>query len=126
MYKELSYQIRGLLFSVQNELGRFRNEKQYADAFEQKLKENEIVYEREKILPASFEGERFGRNKIDFLVDDKIVVELKHITCLTKNHYFQCQRYLKSLNLDLALLVNFWPKFLVIKRILNYEKYRNG
>ena len=122
-YKELSYLLRGILFEVHNELGIFRNEKQYADCFEQKLKERNVKYEREKVLPVSFKGERKGRNRIDFLIDDKIIVELKAVTCLAKDHYFQCQRYLVSLNVSLALLVNFRTKYLNIKRILNYTNY---
>jgi len=123
MYRDLTYKLRGILFSIQNELGRFRNEKQYGDAFEQKLKEEKIKYKREKILDISFEGEVKGRNRIDFLVEDKIIVELKCVPCLSRNEYHQCQRYLLSTNLDLCLLVNFRPNYLLIRRVLNYDKY---
>lgn len=58
LYPKLSYQVNGVIFSVHNELGRYLNEKQYCDAIENKLKEKEIEYEREKILPISFEGEK--------------------------------------------------------------------
>ncbi|OGN27277.1 MAG: hypothetical protein A2941_00260 [Candidatus Yanofskybacteria bacterium RIFCSPLOWO2_01_FULL_49_17] len=50
LYKKLSYQICGICYNVHNELGRFRNEKQYSDAIEQKLKENGIHYKREYSL----------------------------------------------------------------------------
>lgn len=126
IFKELSYLIRGLLFAVQNELGRFRNEKQYADAFEQKLKENGILHEREKILPVSFVGEKAGRNRIDFLIENKMILEFKCVPCFSREDYQQCQRYLASLNLDLALLVNFRPRYLLIRRVLNHEKYQNS
>lgn len=123
MYKELSYVIRGLLFQVHNELGQYRNEKQYGDAFAAKLNVTNIKYEREKILPKSFVGEKSGRNRVDFIVEDKIIVELKCVHFLSKDDYFQCQRYLVSKNLDLALLVNFRPKFLRVQRVLNHEKF---
>ncbi len=122
MYKDLSYIIRGFLFKVHNELGRFRNEKQYCDALEFLLKENKIPYKRELVLPESFLGEQKGRNRIDFLVDVKIIIEAKCVSFLNKEHYFQCQRYLNSLNLDLALLVNFRSKYLTIRRILNSNR----
>jgi GxxExxY protein len=124
LFKELTYVLRGLLFSVHNELGNFRNEKQYADSLEEKLKENNIQYEREKILLPSFEGEKTGRNRLDFLIDNKLILELKHVVCLSRDDYFQCQRYLVSSNLYLCLLVNFRSKYLVVRRVLNHEKYK--
>lgn len=126
LYKDLTYKLRGILFSIQNELGNFRNEKQYGDAFEFKLKEEKIDYKREKILEISFDGESERRNRIDFLIDNKIIVELKCVTCLSRNDYHQCQRYLLSANLDLCLLVNFRPNYLLIRRILNYKKYNKN
>ena len=119
IHKELSYKIRGLLFLIHNELGQYRNEKQYGDALEHKLKENKIVYEREKILPPSFQGEHNGRNKVDFLIENKVILELKHVSSLSKDDYFQCKRYLVTLNLELALLINFRTRYLMVNRILN-------
>jgi len=58
VHPELSYKITGLLFAVHNELGKYNNEKQYGDLIENKFKEDNIRYEREKVLPASFEGEK--------------------------------------------------------------------
>jgi hypothetical protein len=68
IYKKQTYILRGIFYEVQNELGRYRNEKQYADAIEIRLKEKAITYEREKVLKEHFFGERKGRNRIDFLV----------------------------------------------------------
>jgi GxxExxY protein len=74
VYKDLSYIITGLLFEVHNELGRFCNEKQCCDLFEKLLIENKIKYEREKVLPKLFEGEKSGRNRIDFIIENKIII----------------------------------------------------
>lgn len=119
--------LRKLLFQVHNELGRFCNEQQCGDRFEALLKENRVSYEREKILPMSFVGEHRGRNRVDFLISylgGRIVVELKCKPCLSKNEYFQCQRYLVALQTDLCLLVNFRTKYLTVQRILNHQQYR--
>jgi len=124
LYKDLTYELRGHLFAVQNELGRYRNEKQYGDAFEQRLNEASILYEREKVLSESFAGEKSGRNRVDFLVEQIIVVEFKCSPCLSRDDYFQCQRYLASLDLDLCLLVNFRPRYLVVRRILNPNRLK--
>ena len=121
IYPELSYKITGVLFKVHNELGRYLNEKQYGDLLENKFKENNIEYEREKIVPIAFDGEHKGRNKIDFLIEDKIVLELKTKRIITKEDYYQVRRYPKTQQKKLGLLVNFRDKFISPKRILNSE-----
>ena len=70
VFGELSFLINGILYQVHNELGRFAREKQYADLVETKLKAIKISYRRE--LEVGDSG-----NKIDFSIEDKIVVELK-------------------------------------------------
>ena len=122
IYPDLSYRICGLCFSIQNKLGRYRNEKQYGDALENLLKENDIPYERELILKKSFEGENTKRNIVDFIVDDKIIVELKAREVVLKDDYFQVVRYLVSCNKKLGLIFNFRQKYLRPKRVLN-SKY---
>lgn len=119
IYPELSYEINGILFAVQNEHGRFCNEKQYCDAIEGYLKKFKINYEREKILEPSFPDEKKGRNKIDFLVGGKIIIEVKAKRFLTKDDYYQTKRYLQALNMKLGILVNFRSKYIEPKRILN-------
>jgi len=119
VYPELSYKITGILFAAHNELGRFRNEKQYSDGLEGYLKKFKIKYEREEILPASFEQESKGRNKIDFLIEDKIILEMKAKRLLVKNDYYQTKRYLVALNKKLGLLINFRDKYIRPERILN-------
>lgn len=119
IYPDLSYKINGILFAVHNELGRFYNEKQYSDRIEFYLKKFTIKYEREKILPPSFENELEGRNKIDFLVEDKIILEIKAKRLLIRDDYFQVRRYLKALNKKLGIVVNFHQRYIRPQRILN-------
>jgi len=119
LYKDLSFQIYGLLFKTHNELGRFRNEKQYGDKLEQLFKDKKINYLRELNLPPSFIGEQKNRNRIDFIVDDKIIIECKTKTMLTKDDYFQTLRYLTTFNKRLGILVNFRQIYLKPKRIVN-------
>ncbi len=119
IYAELSYKLYGILFAVHNERGRYRNSQEYCDAIEHYLKLFNIPYEREKILPPSFEGEREGRNRVDFLIGDKIVLEVKAKRMIEKSDYYQTKRYLTALNKKLAILVNFRDKRIIPKRILN-------
>ena len=117
----MSYEITGILFAIHNELGRYKNEKQYADKFEQILKGREIKYLREINLPPSFQGEKKYRNKIDFIIEDKIIIDFKAKTIITKEDYFQMQRYLTSYKKKLGIIVNFRQKYLKPKRIINSE-----
>ena len=70
IYPELSFKINGILFKTHNQLGRYCSEGQYSDFVEKLLKESNLRYEREKILPPIFDGEKTGRNKTDFLIEN--------------------------------------------------------
>jgi len=119
IYKELSYEICGLLFKTQNFLGRYRSEKEYGDFFEKSLTENKIRYVRESRLKNVVEEIKQARNICDFVIEDKIVVELKAVRFLDNECYFQVKRYLAAGNYKLGLLVNFRQQCLSPKRILN-------
>lgn len=121
IYKELSYKINGILFGVHNDLGRYRNEKQYCDAIENDFRDTDIKYERETVLPVSFNNEKQGRNKLDFLIENKIILEIKAKSFSGLEDYSQLKRYLVSLNRKLGILVNFRRQKLQIKRILNSQ-----
>lgn len=85
------------------------------------LKESGMCYEREKVLPSSFLGELKGRNKIDFLIEGKIILEIKAKPFLMKQDYYQTRRYLTALKKKLALLVNMRRDYIYPKRVLNSE-----
>lgn len=89
------------------------------DIIERYLAERNIPYEREKILPSSFVGEKGKRDIADFVIDNKIVIELKTRRVLTREDYYQVGRYLEATNLKLGILVNFREKYLKPRRILN-------
>ncbi len=111
LYGDLTYQLNGMFFAVQNELGRFAREKQYANLFEQKLKDAGIPFHRE--LRVGDSG-----NILDFLIDEKVVVEFKAKAFLMQDDYSQIKRYLHILNLELGILVNFRSERLHPKRVL--------
>lgn len=118
VHKDLSYILTGLCFKTQDALGRFGRERQYADKFEELLKKEGINYKREfeiiKIVSNSPKG-----NRVDFLIDNKIIIDFKAKNFITKDDYFQMQRYLESANLKLGLIINFRDSHLKPKRVLN-------
>ncbi len=113
VYKELSYRINGLLFQAHNNLGRFCRERQYADEIERLFRENKIEHRREKSTQQS--------NIPDFIIDNKIVLEIKTQPFVVKDHYYQIQRYLQDTGFKLGLLVNFRNKYLKPIRIIRLD-----
>lgn len=123
LYPELSYLVCGLCFKVHNDLGNFRSEKSYADALENIFKKNSVKYVRENSLKPSFENEGGRRNIPDFIIEDKIILDVKAKRIATKEDYYQMKRYLVSANLELGFIINFRSKYLGPKRILNRKNY---
>jgi len=119
IYAELSYLINGFSYKVHNQLGCYKNEKQYADALEHILQENNNSYKREFALPKSFKGEGLRRNIPDFIIEERIILDCKAKRLITKEDYYQMQRYLTSYNKKLGIIINFRQKSLHPKRIIN-------
>lgn len=114
LFKDLSYDITGLCFQVHRELGRYCKEKQYCDRFEELLIERDLPYKREYRIDSIQKG-----NQWDFLIRGEIVVEFKANDFIKKTDYFQVQRYLHALKLELGIIYNFRNYRLAPKRILN-------
>jgi GxxExxY protein len=119
LHKDLSYKLNGVFFEIHNRLGRFLNHKQYCDALEILLKKYNINYRREVSVPINFEGFAIGGNRIDFDVEDLIIIDVKTEQTISEKDYQQMQRYLKARNRKLGLIVNFHDPSIGPKRIIN-------
>ena len=117
IYPELSYALSGILFQVQNSIGRYGREKQYGDAVQTLLEENRIPFEREKSLPVPHIDNQFT-NKADFVINKQILLELKAKPLITKEDYYQIHRYLDASRLKLGIIVNFRTKYLKPIRVI--------
>ncbi len=89
----------------------------YEEALAIELTEAGIFYERQKLLPIFYREHVIGEHRLDLLVERKVIVELKAISCLEKIHFAILRSYLKASNLDDALLLNFATTRLTIKRV---------
>ncbi|MFQ5661755.1 MAG: GxxExxY protein [Candidatus Paceibacteria bacterium] len=114
IYPELSYKLTGICFEIHNELGRFARERQYCDLLEDKFKLNKINYNRE--IETNSSG-----NRLDFLIEDKLVLEIKAKQAITKADYFQTQRYLQQTEKRLGLLINFRSRYLKPVRVIKID-----
>ena len=114
LFPELSYLLVGILFSVHNEIGPYAREKQYNDLIEIKLKESKIPYKREFVIADS-------GNILDFLINNKIILETKSTRIITKEHYRQIQNYLQVTGIKLGILVNFSNRYIKPIRVLRMD-----
>lgn len=119
VYKELSYKLVGLAYEAFNALGSGLKEKFYGNAFEQLLMDEKIIYQRELFYPIKLRDKIIGKNFFDFLIEGKIVVELKSGSDRYKEACAQLNQYLKSSNLKLGLIIRFTKDGVKTKRILN-------
>lgn len=120
LYKELSYKLTGLMFEIDNIIGYGHSEKTYGDALEELLKREKINYEREVYFPITIEGKLIKKEFFDFLIDDKVILELK---VSDKNYKKVCNQiflYLKSSGKKLGLVFRFTNSGVRMKRIPNY------
>ena len=105
---QLSYQIRGAIFSVYNELGPGLLESIYQEALLMELTKQGLIVKREVPVPVYYDEQRLNLNyRLDLLVEDKVIIELKSVENLMPVHHKQVLTYLKITNLKLAILVNF-------------------
>ena len=126
IYPELSNKLLGLALQLHKEMGCGFREKVYQDAFEVLLKENKIPYEREKHINLVYHGVKLEHDFFyDFLIDDKIGVELKAVTEIMGEFEAQIINYLHVSNHKLGLLLNFGTTSLEYKWYPNEWHYRD-
>jgi len=120
-FPELSYKIVGALFEVHNDLGPGHHEKYYQKALAEELKRQNLIFQEQVYAPLLFKEENIGKYYLDFLIDDKIVLEIKKGDRFSKRHINQVLAYLKIKNLKLGILANFGQNGVQFKRIVNFD-----
>lgn len=119
---EISYEIRGAIFQVYNELGPGLLESIYQAALVYELNKRGLRVRKEVPVPVIYDGTKLDVDfRLDLLVENRIIVELKSVEQLKKVHYKQLITYLKITSITLGLLVNFNTDDILnsIKRIAN-------
>lgn len=119
MFKEESFQIVGILFEVHNNLGGGFSEIVYKDALDYEFKNLNIPFEREKEYVVKYKDTILNHKfYADFVLFDKIILELKSCEKIDPKYIAQCINYLKVSSNKLAILANFNNKSLEYKRII--------
>jgi GxxExxY protein len=127
IYPEESKRILGIAMQLHRELGCGFKEKVYQDAFEVLLQENDIPYEREKHIKLTYHGVTLEHDFFyDFLIDDKIGVELKAVSEIYGEFEAQIINYLHVSNHKLGLLLNFGTTSLDYKWYPNEWHHRTS
>lgn len=121
LYKDLSYRLCGLAFKIDNEIGYGHEEKIYADALEKLLQKENIVYKREVYHPITIEEQVVKKKFFDFLIDDKIIIEIKVSNYNYREACTQLFRYLKNSDIKLGLIFRFTRNGVKVKRIPNIQ-----
>ena len=116
LYSGLTYDIIGALYEVHKELGAVHKENIYQEAVAIELKLRNLPFEREKTLPVKFKGQKIGAYRPDFIVDEKVILELKAVPAVTKEMLDQIYYYIRGTKYSLVLLANFGTPKLTIKR----------
>ena len=124
-YHDLTYKIREVLFNVKKELGGGHKEIVYQRAIEIELEKSNLKFSREVQIPINYKNKKVGIYIPDFVIENKIIVELKALSFVGSTEKKQVWSYLKGSRYKLALLVNYGPKELTVERII-YEKARSS
>jgi len=105
---DISYKIRGAIFNVYNFLGPGLLESVYEEALVYELKQLGLKVERQKEVPIKYKDTILNTAlRLDLIVEDKVIIELKSVSELKDIHFKQTLTYLRLLELNLGILVNF-------------------
>ena len=115
--KAMTDRIIGAAIRVHKELGPGFLEAMYEEALAIELAAAGINFERQKLLPVFYREHLIGEHRLDFLVEQKVILELKAISALEDIYFAIVRSYLKAANLDDALLLNFASTRLTVKRV---------
>lgn len=118
-YKNITEKIIGAAMKVHSILGNGFQEVIYQRALALQMQSENISFIRECNMPVFYLEQPIGERRVDFLVEDKICVELKALINLEPVHFAQARNYLEAFNLEIGLLINFGEMSLAFKRLTN-------
>ena len=118
-YMDLTEKIIGFTFKIFKEMGYGHPEKVYQKCFESELSKAGLKFQREKYSRIKYDGQVVGRYFLDFLIEDKIAVEIKVRREIYENDWIQLLNYLKARSIKIGLLLVFTKAKVIVKRLVN-------
>ncbi len=118
-YQDITRKVIGCAMEVHSKLGNGFQEVVYQRALAIELKNQGLSFQREFEMTIYYKGVEVGKRRIDFFVEEKVMVELKAISKLENVHLAQAKNYLEAYNLEVGLLINFGDVSLGFKRVHN-------
>lgn len=119
VYKELSYRIIGVLFDVYKHLGYGHREIYYQRAIALGLSEQGMNYEQEKKIPLSYKGKTIGKVSLDFLIENKIILEIKVANMMRQKDIEQILEYMKTSGIKLGIVAWITKEGVRYRRLVN-------
>ena len=116
---DLSRRIIGIAIEVHKKLGPGFREKIYEEALLKEFETSNIEFAKEKVVRVDYDGQSLGNQRIDLLVDDEVILEIKACTKIIPIHRDQVISYLKTTDKRLGLILNFGRSKLEIKRVVH-------
>mgnify|MGYP003490610094 FL=1 len=124
-YEELTHKIIGCAMKVHSVLGNGFQEVIYQRALAIEMTKQGLSFQREMEMAIFYDGINIGTRRVDFFVEEKIMVELKAITQLEEVNLAQAMNYCLAYKLPIGLLINFGSKSLEYKRVYNVNHPEN-
>jgi GxxExxY protein len=124
-HEEITHKIIGCAMKVHSTLGNGFQEVIYQRALAIELQKQNLGFAREMEMTILYEGIDIGTRRVDFFVEDNIMVELKALIKLEDVHLAQAMNYCQAYNLPIGLLINFGAKSLEFKRVYNVTHPEN-
>jgi len=124
-YEEITHKIIGAAMKVPSVLGNGFKEVIYQRALAIEMEKQGLGFKREMEMAIYYDGIDIGTRRVDFFVEDQIMVELKALIKLEDVHLAQAMNYCQAYNLPIGLLINFGSKSLEFKRVYNVNHPEN-
>ncbi len=124
-YSDITGKTIGCAMKVHSTLGNGFQEVIYQRALAIEMEIQGLRFAREVEMPIYYQEVEIGTRRVDFLVEEKVLVELKALTQLEDVHMAQALNYLEAFKLEIGLLLNFGAKSLQFKRLTMEKKFKN-
>ena len=124
IHSELTGEIIGCAMEVHKALGNGFQEVIYQRALEIEMAQQGLTASREHEMDIFYKGINIGNRRVDFFVEEKVMVELKALIQLEDVHLAQAINYLEAYGLEVGLLLNFGSRSLQFKRVMKPTKNR--